>query len=66
MLNFSEPVHSHELGKSIRKVDDFTPGFNKLAKCREQLILVIGSLNCTAAPIDCGMLLQLMLPDLLP
>ena len=55
MLNLCEPVDAHKLSETIRIVNNFTTGINKLTKSLQQLILIVGTLNSTAAPIDCSM-----------
>ncbi|QNJ23343.1 hypothetical protein SynMITS9220_02053 [Synechococcus sp. MIT S9220] len=64
MLNFCQPIDAHKLSETIRIVNNFTTGVNKLAKSLQQLILIVGTLNSTAAPINCSMFLKLMISKL--
>ena len=66
MLNLCQPIDPHKLSETVRIVNNFTTGVNELMKSFQQLILIIGSLNSTAAPIDCRMLLKLMISKLQP
>jgi len=66
VLNLCQPIDTHKLSETIRIVNDFTTGINKLAKSLQQLILIICTLNSTAAPIDCGMFLKLVISKLQP
>ena len=66
MLNFGEAVDTHELLKTIWKINDFPTGIHKLPKGFQQLFPVVSSLNSTTAPIDRSMLKQLIFSNLLP
>ena len=64
MLNFCQPIDTHKLSETIRIVNNFTAGVNKLAKSLQQVIFVISTLNSTAAPINCSMFLKLTISKL--
>ena len=64
MLNLRQPINRHELRKPFRVIDNFTTGINELAECRQKLIPIIRPLNRTAAPIDCGVFLKLVITNL--
>tara|TARA_B100001059_G_scaffold231892_1_gene268642 strand:+ start:4130 stop:4345 length:216 start_codon:yes stop_codon:yes gene_type:complete len=66
MLNFCKTIDSHEFSETIRKVNNLATGANELVKSFQQLILIIRTLNRTAAPIDCRMLLKLVISNLQP
>ena len=66
MLNFCQPINPHKLSEAIRKVNNFSTSTNELVKSFQQFVLIIRTLNRTTAPIDCRMLLKLVVSNLQP